>query len=160
MSFSRYTMNKDSPETFSLHLDIVICFEPDNNCELEIEIFNETAVHRQQCEQAPGFLNSCMYNLMYLKRKKRLSAENNSFFVFGDSQLCFWRLCQCQNYFISLNAYITKFYIMYYLFLLCLMILYSTYFTTPNLFCYKKKYGNCTLLNRSKSHLHVSFLNL
>ncbi|XP_063408925.1 uncharacterized protein LOC134692405 [Mytilus trossulus] len=52
-----YILDKDSPETFSLHLDINVCFEPDN-CELEIEIFNETTVNRQHCDQAPGFLNS------------------------------------------------------------------------------------------------------
>ncbi|VDI36613.1 Hypothetical predicted protein, partial [Mytilus galloprovincialis] len=53
-----YILDKDSPETFSLHLDINVCFEPDNKCELEIEIYNETTVNRQHCDQAPGFLNS------------------------------------------------------------------------------------------------------
>ncbi|VDI67222.1 Hypothetical predicted protein [Mytilus galloprovincialis] len=53
-----YSLDKDSPETFSLHLDINVCFEPDDKCELEIEIFNETTANRQHCDQAPGFLNS------------------------------------------------------------------------------------------------------
>ncbi|XP_052083599.1 uncharacterized protein LOC127720898 [Mytilus californianus] len=78
-----YIIDTPSPDTFSLNLNISVCMEPNNDCEFEIVIFNDTVVNRQNCDQAPGFLNPS-FSLEDWLTSRNMTVENTTVITAND----------------------------------------------------------------------------